>query len=182
MITIPFASPRQAAFIVAMLAEIFEGAPAGTADAVLARNIESGMFATYADMKASLEKLITKRDAVRKARKAAGPAVRVADAVTVAPGYYAVERAGTLYFYKIVEGKGRWAGRTFVNRYRSDDEVRVSHTEAADVRRIIAADPEAAGKRFAAELTRCRRCSRMLTDLPTAEVNGGYGPECVKKV
>jgi len=181
MITIPFASPRQATFITDMLAEIFADAPAGTADAVLARNIESGMFATYADMKASLEKLITKRDAVRKARKAAAPAVRVAGA-DVAPGYYAVEYAGALRFYRVREGKGRWAGRVFVNRYHSDDLLDITRTEAGAVRGLIAADPEAAGKRFAAELTRCRRCGRMLTDIPTAEANGGYGPECVKKV
>ena len=179
MITIPFASPRQATFITDMLAEIFADAPAGTADAVLARNIEAGMFATYADMKASLEKLITKRDAVRKARKAAGPAVRVADAVTVAPGYYAVERAGTLYFYSVVEGKGRWAGRTFVNRYKSDDELRITRTESDDVRRLIAADPEAARMRFARELTRCWHCARMLTDELSREL--GIGPVCREK-
>ncbi len=179
MIIIPNVSARQDSFVRDMIAEIFADAPAGTADAVLARNVEAGLFATYADVKRSIDALIVKRDAVRKARKAAAPAVRVADAVTVAPGYYAVERAGTLYFYSVVEGKGRWAGRTFVNRYKSDDELRITRTESDDVRRLIAADPEAARMRFARELTRCWHCARMLTDELSREL--GIGPVCREK-
>lgn len=181
MITIPNVSERQDGFIKDMLADIFADAPAGTADAVLIRNIDAGLFASRDAARVAISGLIAKRDDVRKARRAAG-AVATATEVTVAPGHYAVERAGTLYFYKIVEGRGRWAGRTFVNRFKSDDEIRVSRTEAADARRIIAADPEAARMRFARELTRCTRCGRMLTDIPLAESNGGYGPECVKKI
>jgi len=181
MITIPNVSERQAGFVRDMLADIFAGAPEGTAEAVLARNIECGLFASRDAARKAIDALIVKRDDVRKARRASGAVATVAE-VAVAAGYYAIERAGTLYFYRIVEGKGRWAGRTFVNRYKSDDEIKVSRTEAADVRRIIAADPEAARMRFARELTRCTRCGRMLTDIPLAESNGGYGPECVKKI
>jgi len=103
-------------------------------------------------------------------------------AAVVPAGHYAVEYLGVLRFYAVVAGKGRWEGRTFVNRYHSDDLLDVHRTEAFAVRALIAADPEAAGQRFAAELTRCRRCARMLTDLATAAKNGGWGPECVKKV
>jgi hypothetical protein len=181
MITIPNVSERQASFVRDMLTEIFAAAPAGTADAVLARNIDCGLFATRGKASDAITALIAKRDDVRKAARAAGAVATVAE-VAVAAGYYAIERGSVLYFYRIVEGKGRWAGRTFVNRYKSDDEIKVSRTEAADVRRIIALDPEAARMRFARELTRCTRCGRMLTDIPLAESNGGYGPECVKKI
>jgi len=125
-------------------------------------------------------------DAVQDARRvqqavAATPAP-TAPRAAVPVGHYAVEYQGALRFYAVVEGKGRWAGRTFVNRYHSDDLLDIHRTEALAVRALIAQDIEAAGQRFAAELTRCRRCARMLTDLPTAKRNGGWGPECVKKV
>jgi len=177
-VEIPFASPAQARFIRDMLADIFADAPAGTADAVLARNIDAGMFASYADMKAALESLIVKRDAVRVARRTSGKSVAVTGP-SIAEGYYAVTRNGAIYFYKVVEGKGRWAGRTFVNRFKSDEELRVSRTESDDVRRLIAADPEAARMLFARELTRCYVCGRMLTDDESREL--GIGPVCREK-
>lgn len=121
----------------------------------------------------------TARQVQTTARQSPAPTGRAA---VVPPGHYAVEYLGTLRFYAVVEGKGRWEGRTFVNRYHSDDLLDVHRTEAFAVRAAIAADVEAAGQRFAAELTRCRRCARMLTDLATAAKNGGWGPECVKKV
>jgi len=126
-------------------------------------------------------------DAVATARRVqsavrAGTEAPTGRAASVPAGHYAVEYLGVLRFYAVVEGKGRWEGRTFVNRYHSDDLLDVRRTEAFAVRALIAADVEAAGQRFAAELTRCRRCARMLTDLATAERNGGWGPECVKKV
>ena len=119
------------------------------------------------------------RDARQVQRAVATPAAR---APSVPVGHYAVEYLGVLRFYAVVQGKGRWEGRTFVNRYHSDDQIAVTRTEALAVRELVAADVEAAGQRFAAELTRCRRCARMLTDLQTAKRNGGWGPECVKRV
>lgn len=173
-------SPRQAAFVLSMLAEIFADAPAGSADAILARNIDRGLFADRNATRASIDALIAKRDAFRADRRKATPAA--APACEVTPGYYAVEYSGVMRFYKVVAGKGKWAGRTFVNRYKSDDEMRVSRTESNAVLALIAADQERCGERFAELLTRCRRCGRMLTDLPTAKINGGFGPECVKMV
>lgn len=100
-------------------------------------------------------------------------------AVTAAPaptGYFAVEYAGALRFYRLAEGRGKWAGYVFVNRYISDDETRVSRTESDAVRAIVAADPETAGRRFAAEFTRCWVCGRMLTDEESRAA--GIGPVC----
>lgn len=178
MITIPNVSARQDSFVRDMVAEIFADAPAGTADAVLARNVEAGLFATWAAAKASIDALIVKRDAVRKARKAAPAAARPAG-VKVECGYYAVEYAGALRFYAVREGKGKWAGRTFVNRYASDELLPVNRTEAGAVRGLIAADPHTAAMRFARELTRCYRCGRMLTDEESRE--RGIGPVCIEK-
>jgi Family of unknown function (DUF6011) len=124
----------------------------------------------------------------RQADRSTGAVGRAADrdgagrATVVPAGHYAVEYLGTMRFYAVVEGKGRWAGRTFVNRYHSDDLLDVHRTEAFAVRAEIAKDVEAAGRRFVELTTRCRRCARRLTDLETAKVNGGFGPECVKKV
>ena len=175
-------TPRQQSFVADMLAEIFAGQPAGTAESILARNIDRGLFCDRAATKASIDALIVKRDAARADRRAAGRAVGSAP-VTVAPaGYYAVDYAGALRFYRIVAGKGRHEGRTFVNRFKSDDETFVSRREYAAVMALIVADIEAAAMRFVNESKHCRMCGRRLTDLPTALGNRGYGPECVKKV
>lgn len=174
-------SARQAEFVAGMLAEIFEGQPEGTAEAVLTRNIERGLFADWKATKASIDKLIVKRDDVRRARRAAAPAVTASAGVAPA-GYYAVTFEGALRFYRVVAGKGRHAGRTFINRFKSDDETYVSRREYASVMSAIVADIEGAAMTFVNESKHCRMCGRRLTDLETAKGNGGYGPECVKKV
>jgi Family of unknown function (DUF6011) len=165
-------TPRQESFVLGMLAVVFADAPAGTAEAVLARNIERGLFANYDATKASIDALIVKRDAVRAERRAAGkPAT-----VTVAAGYYAVEWSGALRFYRVVEGSGKWVGRTFVNRFRSDDLGRVFRSESDAVLALIAADVEAARMRFARETVHCYQCGKRLTDEVSREL--GIGPVC----
>lgn len=101
-----------------------------------------------------------------------------AEEVKVEPGYYAVEYAGVLRFYKVKEGKGKWTGRTFINRYKSDYLDRTSRAEQAAARVAIAADPHAAAVRFAAEIGACYACGRQLTDAESRRL--GIGPECRK--
>lgn len=101
-----------------------------------------------------------------------------AEEVAVEPGYYAVEYEGVLRFYKVKEGKGRWEGRTFINRYKSDYLDRTSRVEQYLARVAIAADPKAAAMRFAAEIGRCYACGRTLTDAESRRL--GIGPECRK--
>ncbi len=177
-------TPRQQSFVEDMLNELFAGQPEGTAASILARNIDRGLFCDRAATKASIDALIVKRDAARADRRAAArTATGPAATATVAPaGYYAVDHDGALRFYRVVEGKGRHAGRVFINRFKSDDETFVSRREYAAVMSAIVADVEAAAMRFVNESKHCRRCGRRLTDLPTALVNRGFGPECVKKV
>ena len=176
-------TPRQQAFVADMLAEIFAGAAAGTAEAILARNIDRGLFCDRAATKASIDALIVKRDACRAERRAAARTAAPAATGAVAPaGYYAVTYDGALRFYRVVAGKGRHAGRTFINRFKSDDETYVSRREYAVVMAAIVADVEAAAMAFVNESKHCRMCGRRLTDLETALGNHGYGPECVKKV
>jgi hypothetical protein len=95
----------------------------------------------------------------------------------LADGCYAVERAGTLYFYRVVtKSEGRWAGRQFVNRFKSDDLLPITRRESEEARALILADVEAARATFARELTRCYQCGKMLTDDLSRAL--GIGPVC----
>ncbi len=181
-------SGPQEKFVRDMLAEIFADAPAGSADAILDRNVAAGLFATKASARTAIDKLIVKRDACRADRRAAGrkagiPTVTPAGSV-IPDGCYSVEYDGILRFYRAATKPAghKWAGRQFINRYVSDDLVLISRGESDTVRALIAADIDAAGLRFAVESKHCRMCNRRLTDIDTAIVNGGYGPECVKKI
>jgi hypothetical protein len=180
-------SGAQEKFVRDMLAEVFADAPAGTADIVLDRNVAAGLFATRQSARTAIDKLIVKRDACRVERRAAGRASdRKAGAPTIVipDGCYAVEYDGILRFYRAATKAAghKWAGRQFINRYVSDDLVLISRGESDTARAAIAADVDAAGLRFATESKHCRMCNRRLTDIDTAIVNGGYGPECVKKI
>jgi len=173
-------SPRQRAFVLDMLAEVFPGQE--SAD-VLAAAAARGAFATREATRASIDLLIARRDAARVAARAAGAAT-VAATPTVAHGHYALPGAedGAWEFYVVKPGTGRWEGRTFCNRFRSDHLDRLTMRQQADVMARIAADVAMAGEAFARESARCRMCGRRLTDKPTAAKNGGYGPECVTKL
>jgi hypothetical protein len=171
---------RQAGFVAGMLAEIFRDAPEGTADAVLARNIDRGLFCDWKATKASIDALIVKRDAVRAERRAAAPTVTASGVADVEPGYYAVTYEGVLRFYAFRAGKGRHAGRVFCNRFRSDYLDRVGAREQAHVRAAIVADVAGTRALFASEIGSCWRCARTLTDALSREL--GIGPECRKIV
>lgn len=101
-------------------------------------------------------------------------------------GYYAVVDPddNRLKFYRVDKGTGRWEGYTFLKVQASDDWYRC---KARDYRlRIlleIAKDPDAASKRYATELGRCRKCNRTLTDHDNNPYfDEGYGPECGAKI
>lgn len=112
-----------------------------------------------------------------------GTRVRTAPtaASAVPEGCYAVDYQGVLRFYRVKHGTGRWDGRTFLNRFRSDDETRVSRQESTASLAAIATDIPGARERFARESQHCWMCGRRLTDIPGAMARGGIGPECAKK-
>ena len=115
-------------------------------------------------------------DRLLKMPKVARAAAPAEGFVKVDPGYYGVEYDGVLRFYRVKEGKGRWAGRTFVNRYASDHFAKIGRHEAYESRRLIAADPQAAAERFGKEIGRCYVCGRQLTDELSRSL--GIGPDC----
>jgi hypothetical protein len=96
------------------------------------------------------------------------------------PGYYSVTWNGALRFYCVREGQGRWAGRRFLNRFRSDDLDRPTRQEVKDVYAAILANPAEAQKRFADETVCCYVCGRRLTDAESREL--GIGPVCRKEI
>ena len=95
-------------------------------------------------------------------------------AVLLPPGFYAVEFAGRLGFYR-VEVDPATGGRWF-SRYSSDDLLPVGAAERAAVVPVIAADPAAAGRTFAAETRRCWHCAKRLTN--ELSRSRSVGPEC----
>lgn len=92
------------------------------------------------------------------------------------PGYYAVEYDHDIRFYRVKEGRGYYAGRFYLDRFKSDALMGIRYPEKVEVLRLINEDPDKAGMRFAVELTRCYCCGRMLTD----EISRlrGIGPDC----
>ncbi len=102
-----------------------------------------------------------------------------AEVVAVPQGYFAVEVEGVLRFYRVKEGKGRWEGRVFVNRYSSDYFARIGRSEEAAARVAIAADLKSAAERFAREIGTCYACNRQLTDAVSRA--RGIGPDCYKR-
>lgn len=111
----------------------------------------------------------------RAAEPAPVPAKRP-ELVYPEPGYYAVYFERSLRFYRVKEGKGYYAGRFFLDRFKSDELMAISYAERREVLDLINANPAEAQMRFAKELTRCFCCGRMLTD----EISRlrGIGPDC----
>lgn len=100
----------------------------------------------------------------------------------VAAGRYAVEGLdGTLRFYKVDRPTdGKWAGRTFVKVYASDNTWPVKGAYAHKVLHEIAQDPKAAMLRYGREIGACGHCGRTLTD-ETSRANG-IGPVCAGRM
>jgi hypothetical protein len=112
--------------------------------------------------------------ALRKARPASAAPTVVE--VMPEPGYYAVPVEGVLKFFTVREGTGRWEGRRFLNRYRSDYLDRPGAAERKAAVAAILADPHDAALTFARETVRCFTCGRRLTDAVSRAA--GQGPDC----
>ena len=104
----------------------------------------------------------------------------VRDANGVKPGRYAIVEDGVTKFFRITEGKGRWAGRTFIEAQASDDHFPVRNPERrAEILKAIATNPLEAEQRYGRELGKCSRCGRTLTDETSRAY--GIGPDCRNK-
>lgn len=168
-------SPAQASFVASMLAEIFAEAPAGSADAILARNIDRGLFCDRAAVKASIDALIVKRDAARAERRTAErSAVPV---LTVEHGYVYYSARGIVrvlmgkvsrkpYAERLNKDTGKFeyaAGEIF--RLQADATARKMTLEEA--------------KRESVLFGQCMRCSAVLK--PAKDGTKRFiGPVCVK--
>lgn len=98
----------------------------------------------------------------------------------VAEGRYAVEEDGVLKFFRVSWGKGRWAGRVFLEIQASDDRYSIRDAVRREaILALIAANPEEAGYRYGRELGKCCRCGRTLTDQTSRDL--GIGPDCRSK-
>lgn len=131
---------------------------------------------TSKDASARIDELLAARKAMpRPVHKAAIKPYKI-DEVMPEPGYYAVAYEDVLRFYRVKDGTGRWEGRRFINRYRSDYLDRLSRDERSAVLEAILSDPATARMTFARETTRCWRCGRRLTDAESRA--RGVGSEC----
>lgn len=142
---------------------------------------------TRRDASAKIDLLIGESKKVRAAREAAAlapaPVAATAGVLAARPelvfpedGYYCVEYDDALRFYRVKHGKGYFKERQFLDRFKSDELMRIYRAEMVAVLDLINADPDKAGMRFAVELTRCRCCGRMLTDEESRL--RGEGPDC----
>lgn len=162
------ATDAQVQFVRDLAAEVHKD---NAAEFLLAHE-ESSTFADRAETSRVIDALLAaKRDMRRRAGAAADKAI-----VWPEESRYAVVYEGVLRFYRVVEGKGRWEGRRFLNRHKSDELGRVGRDEQKVVLAAINADPMGAQMLFARELTRCYICGRMLTD--EASRAAGIGPDC----
>lgn len=178
-------SDRQADLVKKLYLEIDPEMGAERARIYLAEN------PTRRDASAKIDLLIGESKKVRAARAAAAPvtpaSVATAAGVPAArpalvfpdPGYYCVEYNDALRFYRVKEGKGYYAGRFFIDRFKSDELRNITMAEKIAVLSSINADPAVAAMRFAIEQTRCFSCGRMLTD----EVSRlrGQGADCYNR-
>jgi hypothetical protein len=104
----------------------------------------------------------------------------------VEPGHYAIEsRTGNndLDFFRVKAGKGKWAGRFFVDRIiGGHPEQGITWQEAklvlAALERLGVEGRLRARVRYAQEIGSCYRCNRHLTDETSRQL--GIGPECRK--
>lgn len=154
----------------ALIAKLYD--EAGTPE------VATAFFATEPTLRDASNRIGALLDAAkaRKAAVAAAPVVKAAPLTYPEDGYYAVEYDNALRFYRVKHGKGFYADRQFIDRFKSDELRNITSVERRNVLAEIVLDPDKAGMRFALELTRCRCCGRMLTD----EISRlrGIGPDC----
>lgn len=140
-----------------------------------------------------ISRLIDRIKSARTAPAAAAPApVKPAyDAYTdVTDGNYAIVREGKTHFYRITrrEGRGQYAGRTFINiQERSSDELFPVRGAWAVRKSILdgirAAGVDASHLMYADRLGMCWHCNRTLTDdVHNPYRKFGVGPVCGPKL
>jgi hypothetical protein len=164
-------SEPQAKFIVD-IAETREGVTQATVEA-LSHRLEQG-FAKQAASQFITNYSKMPRKTVAQTTTAKG------DAFGVTAGYYALRIDGVVKFYRVTEGKGRWAGRTFLEAQASDEKYPIRNAEKRqEILKLIVEAPLEAQQLYGRELGRCARCGRTLTD----ETSRAYGmdPECRSK-
>jgi hypothetical protein len=140
---------------------------------------ENGKWTPGRDGNASawIDRMLNKERELKAARPAAPTTT-----AEVPDGRYAVEEDGTLKFFHVRNGKAntRWAGFVFVDIQASDDTYPLKdRARKTRVLASIAADLEAASRRYGQELGVCGRCGRTLTDEESRAY--GIGPICRDK-
>jgi hypothetical protein len=124
-----------------------------------------------------IDRMIRKENELKAARPA-----EPTEAPAVPDGRYAVEEDGTLRFFHLRNGKAgtRWEGFVFIDIQASDDLHTIrDRARKARIVALIAADLEAASRRYGQELGVCGRCGRTLTDEESRAY--GIGPVCREK-
>lgn len=102
----------------------------------------------------------------------------------VAAGRYALEDDGQVAFFQVDRPtKGRWAGATFLTRLSGENHEPIRRRQQPalfnDVIAAIAADPEAAARRYGHYRNECGYCRHGLTDQFSRFF--GVGPVCARK-
>lgn len=149
----------------------------------LSIRLEQGFARAAATAFITKYKDLPKRATVAQVRAGHGEPTPAEPTSTEAPeeGRYAVEHEGVLKFYRVSNGKGRWAGRTFLEVQASDERYPIrSAATKAEIFALILANPLEAAKRYGQELGACHRCGRTLTDATSREL--GIGPDCRSKL
>jgi hypothetical protein len=103
-------------------------------------------------------------------------------------GNYAIPYNGKTHFYRVShkEGKGKWAGTTFVSiKERASDVLYPMGSKAAEAAAkwsIVNYGYEASRMLFSEKLGECWHCTRALTDEDNPYKPHGLGPVCGPKV
>lgn len=117
-----------------------------------------------------------------RAAKKAEANVTFPDAQTVPAGRYAVynddQSANDIAFYQVDRPtEGRWAGYVFVNRYSSDELIRISREQqVAIMDKIVKMGAAESSALYGRNDVRCGICHRKLTK--KASRDRGIGPDC----
>lgn len=106
----------------------------------------------------------------------------------VTDGNYALPYNGKTHFYRVSrkEGKGKWAGRTFVKvQERASDslyEIEGRSRQLAILHSIREYGVEASHKLFAEVMEQCWHCTKSIGDETNPYKPHGLGPVCGPKV
>lgn len=135
--------------------------------------------------------IVVSRPDMTRAAAVAAPAKPKFDTYDdITDGNYAYERDGKTHFYRISrsDGKGQYAGRTFLNIQERASEDLFSVRGSWPVRKSIldairGAGVDAAHRMYSDRLGRCWHCNIILTDDATNPYRRyGLGPVCGPKV